>query len=234
MIFHFLENPLELNRLGNERYRKFVNTTINFLKANNATGALTDFITLLENSFNPFEKWLNDQDVATSTRTGKTGSVDTILNDFEEFMDEVWDEVNYKFAKKQPEVFIICFPNGKSEYNKITRTNAPLLIKRVADFCKANSANLPAPMVAEAAEFDISYNEKRDEQQEEIGGVKEGSTDGKQLRAEVALNMKIVLLNLLLIHIKNQDEVLNYYDAEEINFNIRRNKANKNTPPETK
>lgn len=234
MIFHFLENPLELNRLGNERYRKFVNTTINFLKANNATGALTDFITLLENSFNPFEKWLNDQDVATSTRTGKTGSVDTILNDFEEFMDEVWDEVNYKFAKKQPEVFIICFPNGKSEYNKITRTNAPLLIKRVADFCKANSANLPAPMVAEAAEFDISYNEKRDEQQEEIGGVKEGRTDGKQLRAEVALNMKIVLLNLLLIHIKNQDEVLNYYDAEEINFNIRSNKTNKNTPPEKK
>jgi hypothetical protein len=231
MILHFLENPLELNRLGNERYRKFVNTHINFLKANNVSGALTVFINLLENSFTPFEKWLNDQDLATSTRTGKTGSVDSILKDFEEFMDEVWDEVNYKFAKKEPKVFINCFPNGKSEYNKITRTNAPLLIKRVADFCATHSASLPAPIVAEAAEFDLSYNEERDEQQEEIGGVKEGSTDGKQLRAEVALNMKIVLLNLLIINIKKQEVVLDYYDAEEINYNVRRNKASKNIPP---
>ena len=101
----------------------------------------------------------------------------------------------------------------------------------MADFCATHSASLPAPIVAEAAEFDLSYNEERDEQQEEIGGVKEGSTDGKQLRAEVALNMKIVLLNLLLINIKNQEVVLDYYDAEEINYNVRRNKASKNIPP---
>lgn len=218
MIFEYLENPFELKRLGSLKFNNFVKKHYSYLQANNNDGSLTLLINSLEPKVTAYETWLNKKDADKNELVSKTDSLNDIENNFEDFMDEVWTEVNYKFAKKNPETFALCFPNGKSEYNNITRSNAVVLMTRVSDFCALHKAELPAGMDTEAKNFLDSYKLKRGEQQDTIGDVKDGSEDGTELRNDVAKKMKTVFLNLLIKHEDNETEVLKYYDAEVLNY----------------
>lgn len=218
MIFEYLENPFELKRLGSLKFNNFVKKHYSYLQANNNDGSLTPLINGLEPKVTAYETWLNKKDADKNESVSKTDSLNDIENNFEDFMDEVWTEVNYKFAKKNPETFALCFPNGKSEYNNITRSNAVVLMTRVSDFCSLHKAELPAGMDTEAKIFLDSYKLKRGEQQDTIGDVKDGSEDGTELRNDVAKKMKTVFLNLLIKHEDNETEVLKYYDAEVLNY----------------
>lgn len=231
MLFNFLENPFELKRIGNAKYNAFTKKHFSYLTANNTDSSLTPFINLLSAPITAFETWMNIHDSDGNVKKSKTESLDEIENNFEDFVDEVWDEASYKFAKKNPEIFAQCFPSGKSEYNNITRVNAVMLITRVANFCKLHKAALPAGMDTDASNFLLNYTTKLTEQQNEIGGVKDGSVEGKNLRGVVAKEMKTVFLNLLLKYKDNEEEVLKYYDMETVNYNVRRKVKEVETPP---
>jgi len=218
MIFEYLENPFQLKRLGSLKFNNFVKKHFSYLQSNNTDGSLTPLINSLEPKITTYETWLNKKDADRNASVAKTDSLDEIENNFEDFMDDVWKEVSYKFDKKNPEIFAKCFPNGKSEYNNITRSNAVVLFTRVADFCAIHKAELPAGMDTEAKNFLDSYKLKRGEQQDTIGDVKDGSEDGTELRNDVAKKMKTVFLNLLIKHEDNEAEVLKYYDAEVLNY----------------
>ena len=231
MIFHFFQNPFELKRLGYAKYVVFAKKHLNYLIANNGDGSLTALINLLTPVIVALETWVTKQDAEGNVQKSKTESLDEIENNFEDFVDEVWDEATYKFAKKNPEIFAQCFPNGLSEYNNITRANAVKLITRVNNFCTQHKAELPAGMDVKATSFLVSYTEKLGEQQHEIGEVKDGSEEGKNLRGVVAKQMKKVFLNLLLKYEDNEEEVLKYYDMETVNYNVRRKVKEIQTPP---
>jgi len=231
MIFEYLENPFQLKRLGHLKYNRFVQKHYKYLQANNLDESLTTFINDLTPKTTAYETWLSSQDLEKNVSESKTESLDEIENNFEDFMDEVYREVNYKFAKKYPEIFAVCFPNGKNEYNNITRTNAVVLLTRVSDFCTLHKAELPAGMDTDANNFLASYKAKVGEQQEGIGDVKDGSVDGNKLREQVAKEMKTVFLNLLLKHKENEAEVLKYYDAEVLNYYKRNYEKSKAIKP---
>lgn len=233
MIFNFLENPYENVKIGAKKFAKFASKHLSALEANNDQNDLTDIIALVKNDVEEFVAWVGDKDEDGNESKSNTKNIDTITDDFETFMDDVWEEVNYKFGRKKPDVYMLCFPNGLNEYNNITRTNAPILIKRVADFCDKYKADLPAGMPAEAKKFQTDYADKQKEQEEGQSNVKDSSKEGEVLRQKLAKSMKTVLLSLLLKHKDNENEVLKYYDAETINYYKRTSKkmAEDKTPP---
>ncbi len=234
MIHQFVENnPFLSLKIGSERFIDFVKKHLAYMVANNTGGTLDALIALLTPTITAFEKWESDKDKSENTRSGKTDSLDEIVNGFETFIDDVYKEAAYKFEDDKPEVFVQFFPNGKSEYNHITRTAAAVLLKRIADLCDTHKAELKAGMSDKAKNFYNDYTNKRKEQQLEIGNVQDGSDEGITLRVNVAKKMKSVLLRLLIIHEDNEREVLKYYDAEVLNMYKRKNEKDTNTPPIT-
>lgn len=232
MIHHYVNtNPFLSIRIGINRFADFAKNHLTFLKNNNKNGILDELIAILEASVTEFDAWNSKQDKDTNTKTSKTETLDSIEDDFEDFMKEVWKEVNYKFEDDKPEVFKQFFPNGRSEYINIARTEAPVLLKRIADLTDTHKADLKSGMAERAKTYLTSYTNKRLEQKDGESTVKDGSKDGKTLRAEVAKNMKTVLLELLLIHKDNESEVFKYYDAVVINTHIRNNQNDEDTNP---
>jgi hypothetical protein len=230
MIDNFVQNnPFLSIRVGSDRFIDFVKNHYAYLQANNTDKKFDELLSILDPAIAEFEKWEKEQDQSANTRSGKTDSLDKIIDGFETFMDKVHKEVTYKFEDTDHEVFMQFFPNGKSEYNNITRTAAPILLKRIADLCAKHKAELKDGMDAEAKSYYDNFISKRKEQQEEIGGVQDGSGKGATLRENLAKNMKTVLLHLLLIHKDNEMEVYKYYDAEVLN--MYKQKKDKNAPP---
>lgn len=232
MIHNYVGNNPFLNiKIGIDRFADFAKNHLTFLKNNNKDGSLDEIIAILEASVTEFDIWNSKQDKDTNTKTSKTETLDSIEDGFEDFMKEVYKEVNYKFEEDKPEVFKQFFPNGRSEYINITRTEAPVLLKRIADLTNTHKADLKAGMADKAKKYLVDYTAKRIEQKDGEGTVKDGSKDGKTLRAEVAKNMKTVLLELLLKHKENESEVYKYYDAKVINMNKRNNQSDDDTNP---
>jgi hypothetical protein len=232
MIYQFVENnPFLAVKIGAVRFIDFVKNHYEYLVANNTNGHLDNLIALLEPAITAFEKWETSQDESQNTRSGKTNSLDEIVKGFETFMDSVWKEVSYKFEDDNHEVFVQFFPSGKSEFNNITRTDAPVLLKRIANLCETHRTEIKAGMPEQATAFYDNYTNKRKEQQKEIGNVQDGSDEGITLRTNLAKKMKGVLLRLLIIHEDNEKEVFKYYDAEVLNMYKRNN--GKDIPPPT-
>ena len=218
MIFQFLENPFVLRRLNNQKFNSFANQHLSNLHANNIDGSLTTLIDLLIRTISVYEPWLNKQDNGESNQKSNSESLDDIVRSFEMFMQEMWVEVSYKFAKNSPDVYALCFPKGKSEYSNINSANAIILLNRVADFCIIYKTSLPRGMSMEASDYLLKYITELGKKSEIKDNVNDDSIEGKVLRIAVSKVMKIVFLYLLIKHQDNEEEVLKYYDAEIIDY----------------
>jgi hypothetical protein len=224
MISQFFSNPFARIKVGSGKFYKFVEAHLQSLKANNEGGKFDVLIAKLTALLNPYQAWLSTQDKSTIDREDDTDTVNLLLDDFEDFVDVLWKEVNFVFADNNSVIHNL-FPNGKSEYNNITIINAPVLLQRVADFCAAHKTALKAGRDTVSAQFVTDFKTERDEQLGSKSDVSTGSTEGKTLRNAIAVYLYEVLLNLLLAHIENPKAVEQYYDFSIVRIR-RKAKAN--------
>jgi hypothetical protein len=211
MIKSFISNPFARITVGNDKFYKFVKAHLESLKAANENDKFTALITQLTALIKPFETWLSTQDKSIINRGGDTDTVNNLLDNFEDFIDTLWREVNYVFDGNDSVVHEV-FPHGKSEYHQISIINAPVLLQRVAAFCKAHKTELKAGRDTISQQFYDDFTSERKEQLGSKTAVTTGSTQGKTLRSAIAVYLYEVLLHLLLAHIGNPKTVENYYD----------------------
>ena len=215
MINNLLENPFENSRASDEDFGLLVQGHINYLKAQNTTGTYSTFIALVEPPFNNYRKWLGDQEITVTTKKGKTITVDSVLKEFEGFVTDLYDEV-FSWKRKKPVAFNALFPNGKKEYNKITKTEAETIMQRLSDAC-AIEVDLKQEFKDKSLRLLTDYVSVRNVQLEKKGKVKDGSTDGEALRLELATSMYLVLLDLIKLNVKDREKVKSFYDAQFVN-----------------
>ncbi len=211
MIQHILSNPFAKITVGNAKFYKFVKAHLESLKAANEGGRFNAIITKLTALLEPYGDWLSDQDQTTIEKETDTDTVNTVLDDFEDFVSSRWKEVNYVFEKDDA-IRHEIFPNGKSEYNNVTLFEAPVLLKRVADFCAAHKTSLKAGRDTESKKYLDDFNADRGEQLGSKGSVSTGSTEGKTLRHAIATYLYEGLIKIILLHIDNPTATEKYYD----------------------
>ena len=215
MINNILENPFENSRLSDEDFGLLAQGHLNYLKAQNTTGSYKAFIALTETPYNKYRKWLGDQETTLTIKKGKTISVDSVLKEFTAFVTDLYDEV-FGWKRKKPVAFNALFPNGKEEYNKITKTEAETIMQRLSDACN-NEAELKKEFKDKSVELLNQYKSVRNAQLGKKGEVKDGSSDGDSLRFELATSMYLVLLDLIKLHVNDREKVKSFYDAQFIN-----------------
>lgn len=222
MVAAFINNPFTGLRVGHGKFFKYVSTHLAALQSANNISAIAPLANGLSLLIEPYKQWLSTQDQSTIDRTGDTDELDIILDAFEDFVtDELFKDVSYHFAK-EPAIIHEAYPNGKSEYNKITRINAPILLQRISDFCAKHKAKLDAGRDTTSKQFLDNYTAQRATQLDSKTTVQHGSDTGVTLREAIADYMFDVLLNLLLIHKTDREAVLNYYDESIVSRSAKK------------
>jgi hypothetical protein len=228
MVASFINNPFVGLRIGHGKFFKYVSTHLAALQSANNIIAILPLANALALLIAPYKQWLSTQDQNTIDKTGDTDELDVILDAFEDFVtDDLFKDIAYHFAK-EPAIIHEAFPNGKSEYHKITRINAPILLQRIADFCVKHKAKLDAGRDVTSKQFLDNYNAQRETQLDSKTTVLHGSDTGTALRDAIADYMFDILLNLLLIHKTEREVVLNYYDESIVSRSTK-----KAVPPPT-
>ncbi len=222
MVATFINNPFSGLRVGHGKFFKYASTHLAALQSANNNIAITPLANALALLIAPYKQWLSTQDQSAIDKTGDTDELDVILDAFEDFVtDELFKDVSYHFAK-EPAVIHEAFPNGKSEYHKITRINAPILLQRIADFCEKHTAKLDAGRDIISKQFLDNYTAQRENQLESKTTVLHGSDTGTELRAAITNYMFDILLNLLLIYKTDRAAVLNYYDESIVSRSAKK------------
>lgn len=215
MINNLLENPFLNSRMSNDDFGLLVLGHIQFLKAQNKSKAFDKMIAKLEPNYNGFQEFLNSQNKANTEKAGKTMSVKSILKNFNAFIDDLNDEI-ISWKRKKPEVFNSFFPSGKKEYKGASITEIEALMKRLSDAC-ANNKDISKANTALAAQFLADFKLARELQLGGKGEVKEGSDDGKNIRAALAKAMYSVLIDLIQLNIDDTEKVKTFYESQFIN-----------------
>lgn len=215
MINNQLENPFANSRRPNEEFGLLVLSHLKFLEAANKDGLYTDLINLLTVPYQNFRDWLSKQETSKTAKKGKTMSVNDVLQEVDLFVDDLYDEV-FSWKRKKPEAFNALFPNGKTEYAALNKTNAETILKRLSEACNANN-ELDKTFRTKALALHDSFVSARQSQLGQKGDVKEGSEDGRSLRYALSIQMHLVLLELIKLNITDTEKVKTFYDTQFIN-----------------
>jgi hypothetical protein len=215
MINNQLDNPFANSRKSNEEFGLLALSHIKYLEAANENETYSDLIGLLKPAYQNYRDWLSKQETSKTTKKGKTMSVNEVLHEVDLFIDDLY-EAAYSWKRKKPTVFNSLFPNGKSEYATLNKTNAETVLKRLSDACAANNG-LDDTIKARALSLLGSFVSARQEQLGKKGDVKEGSDDGRSLRFLLSKQMYLVFLNLIILNIDDTEKVKNFYDTQFIN-----------------
>lgn len=222
MINSQLENPFANSRRSNEEFGLLVLSHIKYLEAANEDDIYSDLITALKPAYQNFRDWLSRQETAKTTKKGKTMSVNEVLYEVDLFIDDLY-EAAYSWKRKKPPVFNSLFPNGKTEYTNLNKTNAETVLKRLSDACAGNNG-LDDTIKARALSLYGSFVSARQEQLGQKGDVKEGSEDGRSLRLQLSKQMHLVLLKLIIKYIDDTEKVKSFYDTQFINPKVAKKK----------
>jgi hypothetical protein len=227
MLIKLLKNPFSGIGKGHPVFYKFCYEHYSYLIANNENGQFTNFIGELKLVLDPYNAWLKTQDKEVIEKEGSTDTVDEIVAAFVHYVTKnLFRDALYHLAE-EPHLFNELYPNGVTEYEKITRSNTEILMNRVAAFCKTNITKLDKGRDVDTQKFLDNYKANRGTQVEGKGDVKDGSADGKALRKAVENQMHYTLIDLMGIHKKDLKQILKYYNTATL---AKRPKKTNNPP----
>ena len=127
---HFLSNPFRQKRITKNRLRIYGQSVIEIITGKNTAGKYDSLISRLTASYIDFFGHVSGELTDMAIQKAKTLIVDNIILQFEQKVHQDYFVIGSKYEKDSPE-FIEFFPNGLSEYDKITKTDFEAIIARM-------------------------------------------------------------------------------------------------------
>jgi len=218
MILRFLENPFDTEKLSREELNNLAKKHVAYLTQQNQRGLYDDVLGIVQPKAQAFTVWYEQLGSTASGKSSQTMLVEQLLDALEDKVDDLHDEVTYKFRKSRPAVYEDFFPNGKTPFLNMRRTAAAAQVKSLLLVCNKHIAELTADKVRALQSALDAFISALEGQTEAKGEMKESSHDGTHLRAELALALYQGLIRLLNIHINDPEAIKTLYDAKHLNL----------------
>lgn len=156
-------NLFDRTQIMTFRLVAFARFSLNYLITNNQ-GQVNDlYIDKLTTALTNVESEMDEVDLTLATQLVRTGTVDEVVSSFETTMSAAHVDISY-LTRSQPDVIKLFYPRGKSEYNNITRAEAPVLMGRVKTLAQEHAALLTPTLVASLTSFEALYTNARNAQ----------------------------------------------------------------------
>ena len=137
----------------------------------------------------PFRSELGQVDTTLNVQVGKTATVDSFIKDFKTYIKANYMRIAVALGDDKTPAFREFYPDGKSEYNKITKTKIPTVMERLRVAALAHSAALGATISGELQAFQTQWTTLRESQLQQKSAVKTNRSDRTTARKEVEINL---------------------------------------------
>ncbi len=207
----FFKNHFDTNAISDANLRKFAETHIACIYANNTNGQYNQMLQDTQRAFDVFSNAINQEDIVFSQQQGNTIRVDDIIEQFKQYIRKKEGLVRSEYGIDSPE-YQEFFPLGLTEYSQISKTNAEMLIQRVAD-AASNYANSLGNNFAQSLNgYLTSYRTARANQLQKIGTVSVRKTETASARTTLERQLMRNILNLAAEFLEDTSKVDSFFD----------------------
>lgn len=187
-IGRYFANPYRDRNITDKRFFNYLGDHIQHLKANNEGGRHDAMLAKLEPLHAAMDADMSREDVSRVERIGKTRSVDQLVDLFEDDVRRYEGSVKSAFGLDS-ENYIKFFPAGQTEYNNITRTDAPTLFQRWDALTGKHKDDFAPAVVTLFSTYYDRYKTLREEQQKLQTNVEDADDDVTASRLAAELGM---------------------------------------------
>jgi hypothetical protein len=188
----FFGNLFDRKDIATFRLLAFAHFLLAALISNNKNNENDSYIAKLTADIAAMEAGMSKQEVALAKQFSKTGTVDDVVDDFETYMHSAYVDIAFN-TKSNPEAIEQFYPRGKSEYNNVSRSDAPIIMKRVSDLAETHSALIGKDLKAKLQSFVTTYATARETQLELITEVSEHRNEKNEARTPLELLLMEVM-----------------------------------------
>jgi hypothetical protein len=182
-------NPFEDPKMINNNLGRFADDVIAKLIQNNTGGAFDGLINPLKNAMTPFRVELKEVDTTINIQVGKTATVDSFLIDFKTYMKDNYVYIAAALGGEKSEAFGEFYPDGKTEYSKITKTKVPTIIDRLKAVGEKYHVKLGDTISNQLQGFQEQWKDLREQQLEGKSAVKTNRSDRSVARNAVEIEL---------------------------------------------
>lgn len=207
----FFKNHFDTKAISDANLRKFAETHIACLYANNGNGQYSQMINSTEQAFQAFSNAINQEDIVFSQQQGNTIRVDDIIEQFKQYIRKKEGLVRSEYGTDSPE-YQEFFPLGLTEYSQISKTNAEMLMQRVTDAASNYAGTLGNAFAQQLQSLLDSYRTARSNQLQKIGTVSVKKTETAQARTALERQLMRNILALASEFLEDTSKIDTFFD----------------------
>ena len=218
-LTRFFKNPFLDKEISIGELRNFAEHHMKALSTNNPGGIYSTILALVTSKYIAYFGTISDSDVEEGVRQALTKSVDNIIRDFKAAVSQHSGAVYSKFGKDAPQVQEF-FPKGLTEYSNMTKEQAPVFFKRIAEAFTKYEPELGNDLAKLFNDFRSSYDITRGDQVTQKAEVTEKSAQ-RQVDKESLADQLFSNLLTIANNNRNKPEALNdYFDQQLIKEDV--------------
>ena len=186
----FFGNIFDVPGITPARLLLFAQDAVNRFRANDHSHRFAPETENMDVAAHTLQTELTDVSGSMATQKAATYTLDEVMMHFRETMQDENMDIAYKLGGPKTPAYMELYPRGKTEYSKVSKTQMPVLAKRVAQMAEKHAALLDEPLTDKLKSFAVKWENARDNQQEQKGTV----DDNRAERSDSVLKLQLVVL----------------------------------------
>lgn len=224
-------NFFEDKRIISIRLSGFANDCLNRIMQANDGNGYTALIALLSPACQALNAELGDVATALSMQRSKTLTVDEFISMFKTRMRELEGGIAYKLGGRNKPVFAEFYPQGKTEYNKASKTNIGMLLDRIYDITAEHTVKLGQEITSELQGWKPQYEQARNNHQQAKGTVDANRVQRTLARKQVEEALIKVVHNIGERFPGNVEQCCSFFDFSLLGVRSRKKEDRPQTLP---
>jgi len=212
------KNHFDTDKISDDNMKKFAETHLERLSANNGTAQFTTMITATTNAYTAYFGAMANEDTKYAIQQGLTVTMNNIVENFKNFASQKEGIVFGNFGKGSAQ-YQEFYPNGVTEYRQANLANIETLMTRYVGAVDRHQITLGPSMQTASQIFLTDFKNARKAQLEKIGEVSAQktttSTNRDVIENELMRNVHLIAS----MFIGDVDRCMDFFDQSFIRSN---------------
>lgn len=207
----FFKVHFDNKNISDDKLKRYTQSHIERLNANNAGGKYTPMITATTTAYDDYYGAISAEATNEGIKQAATMTVDAIITEFKAEVSSMEGVIRRAF-RATPSKIEEFFPFGLSEYSNATKSNIEMLMDRMVNACANNAGKLPVDFDANVKALRQSYNLQRSDQLLKIGTVADDKARAATHRDTLEIQLSKNILDLAKEYLGDPVNGLKFFD----------------------
>lgn len=207
----FFKNHFDSEHISDKKMRRFTESHLGLLAANNDDGCYTRLITDTTEAYKTYYGSMVDDEVKFSIQQSLTRSKDSVHDRFKKMVSQKEGTIRGQWGAESS-IYEEFFPHGVTEYAKSNLSNVEMLMTRFINAARSHQDELGNEFVRLFEDLRDEFIAIRQAQVEKMSEVSESRVDTAETRDALEVQLMKNLLVIALDNIGHPERVAKFFD----------------------